>query len=113
VLLLLGTVAPVGSAVARAAGLGSVVAGDTALGLAYPPLLAALGGPAVLLGVAQGALAVVVLGAVAPRTHPRLRGDGTTLETPGLLLTHYGALSAPVLVGAHALYGAAVGAFAG
>jgi hypothetical protein len=116
-LLLLGSVAPLRAAGARAAGLSALLIIGMAVALAYPPVLESLGWRAwwqsAALGAAHGVLAVLLLGVLGPVTHPRLRDrpGRTRLERPGAALERYGSLSAPVLIGAHVLYGAVLGAF--
>jgi hypothetical protein len=116
-LLLLGTVPPLRAPGARAAGFAALLAIGMAAALAYPPALDALGWDAWwhagVLGAAHGTLLVLALGVLAPLAHPRLRDAGgrTRLERPGVALQGYGVLSAPVLIAAHVLYGAVLGAF--
>jgi hypothetical protein len=115
-LLLLGTVTRLRAAGARAAGFAALLVAGMAAALAYPPALGALGWDAwwqaAVLGAAHGALAVLAVGVLAPLAHPRLRDPARTrLERPGAALQRYGVLSAPVLIAAHVLYGAVLGAF--
>ena len=69
------------------------------------------------IGVAQGVFVVTVLLPVLPGVHPRMvsesRGPEPTrlLEPPGFLAMNYGRSTALVLLFAHGIYGAILGAF--
>ena len=68
-------------------------------------------------GAIQGFFVVVVVLPNLPGIHPRMvsdaRGPEPTrlLEPPGFLATNYGRITPLVVVGAHAAYGALLGAF--
>lgn len=70
-----------------------------------------------LLGGLQGMFIVSVLLPILPGIHPRMvsdfRGPEPTrlLEPPGFFVTNYGAMTPLVLMVAHVLYGATIGAF--
>ncbi|HEV7484445.1 MAG TPA: hypothetical protein VGQ65_02095 [Thermoanaerobaculia bacterium] len=70
-----------------------------------------------LLGTLQGMFIVAVLLPILPGIHPRMvsdfRGPEPTrlLEPPGFFVTNYGAKTPLVLLVAHVLYGATIGAF--
>ena len=70
-----------------------------------------------LLGGLQGMFIVAVLLPILPGIHPRMvsdfRGPEPTrlLEPPGFFVTNYGRITPLVLIAAHVLYGATIGAF--
>ena len=70
-----------------------------------------------LLGGLQGIFIVAVLLPILPGVHPRMvsdfRGPEPTrlLEPPGFFVTNYGRITPLVLLVAHVLYGATIGAF--
>jgi hypothetical protein len=70
-----------------------------------------------LLGGVQGMFIVAVLLPILPGIHPRMvsdfRGPEPTrlLEPPGFFATNYGRITPLVLIVAHVLYGATIGAF--
>jgi hypothetical protein len=70
-----------------------------------------------LLGAMQGVFVVVAVLPMLPGIHPRMvsdsRGPEPTrlLEPPGFLATNYGRMTPIVIIVAHAIYGAIVGAF--
>jgi hypothetical protein len=72
-----------------------------------------------LFGVAHAAVALTVLVPLLPGVHPRMAGDRAgpdstaVLEPPGLFGLNYGAATPLVALGAHVLYGAALGLFVG
>jgi hypothetical protein len=99
-------------------GLGLVVHGvlSTTYGLAYAGLLRAFGVSSIgdataiglLIGLAHGALAMVVAGWVLAHVHAVVRhGD---LPQPGRALTGYGRSTPFVWMAAHAVFGVTVGA---
>ena len=69
-----------------------------------------------LLGVMQGVFVVVVALPMLPGLHPRMVSDfrgpepARLLEPPGFLASNYGRKTAIVLILAHALFGAVLGA---
>jgi len=70
-----------------------------------------------LIGAVQGLFVVVALLPMLPGIHPRMvsdfRGPEPTrlLEPPGFLATNYGRMTPLLLVAAHTIYGAILGAF--
>ena len=72
-----------------------------------------------LFGVAHAAVALTVLVPLLPGVHPRMASeragpDSTAvLEPPGILSLNYGGATPLVALGAHVLYGAALGLFVG
>ena len=70
-----------------------------------------------LMGVVQGIFVITVLLPVLPGVHPRMvsemRGPEPTrlLEPPGFLATNYGRNTPLVMLVAHGVYGAILGAF--
>jgi hypothetical protein len=72
-----------------------------------------------LFGVAHAAVALTVLVPLLPGIHPRMAGERAgpastaVLEPPGLFALNYGAATPLVALGAHVLYGAALGLFVG
>jgi hypothetical protein len=70
-----------------------------------------------LIGAVQGLFVVVAVLPMLPGVHPRMvsdfRGPEPTrlLEPPGFLAQNYGRLTAAVVLFAHAVYGAIIGAF--
>jgi len=69
------------------------------------------------MGLVQGVFVDVVLLPILPGVHPRMvsdfRGPEPTrlLEPPGFLATNYGRMTPLLLVAAHTIYGAILGAF--
>lgn len=118
--LLLGSLASRDLPRARAAGLTLLVVGWTCFGLVYAWALDALGASNAAGGAALGAvhgvlMTVLVVPVALPLLHPRMTvragRAGSRIESPGALARRYGPWSTPVLVLAHAAYGAVVGAF--
>jgi len=70
-----------------------------------------------LIGVVQGVVVVVAVLPLLPGVHPRMvsdfRGPEPTrlLEPPGFLATNYGRSTPVIIIIAHAIYGAILGAF--
>jgi len=70
-----------------------------------------------VMGLVQGVFVDVVLLPILPGVHPRMvsdfRGPEPTrlLEPPGFLATNYGRMTPLLLVAAHTIYGAILGAF--
>src|SRR3954469_18898254 len=68
-----------------------------------------------LLGLVHVAVALTVLVPLLPGVHPRIASNRagprsvTTLEPPGLLALNYGAETPAVTIGAHLLFGIALG----
>jgi hypothetical protein len=70
-------------------------------------------------GLAHAAVALIILVPLLPGVHPRMASeragpDSTAvLEPPGLFARNYGRATALVALGAHVVYGAALGLFLG
>jgi hypothetical protein len=88
-----------------------------AYGLFFESIHAATWWYGALLGALQGMFIVAVLLPILPGIHPRMvsdfRGPEPTrlLEPPGFFVTNYGRITPLVLIVAHVLYGAMIGAF--
>lgn len=93
-----------------------------AFALGYLAIFVAIGRAGWLLGAALGLLhgifsGTALVNALLPALHPRM-GDTTTaadrvalLESPGFMMTNYGAATPVVMLVAHVAYGAIVGGF--
>ncbi|MEO8697385.1 MAG: hypothetical protein ABI658_28035 [Acidimicrobiales bacterium] len=72
-----------------------------------------------LFGLAHGAIALTVLVPMLSGLHPHMASERAgpestaALEPPGLLALNYGAATPIVALGAHVIYGAALGLFLG
>jgi hypothetical protein len=69
-----------------------------------------------LMGFVQGVVVVAIILPLLPGVHPRMESDfrgpepTRLLEPPGFLVTNYGSRTPVVLLVAHTLYGAIIGA---
>lgn len=118
---LLGSIFTPRRDLARTVGFGVHMVNGWIFSLLYVATFRAMGGATLLRGITLGlthAAFVLLVGfQLMPGVHPRMASEmhGPTatrqLEPPGFLALHYGRWTPMVIIGAHAVFGAILGAF--